>query len=282
MSLRILVTLTLAITIFFCRDAAADCSAGQKVDVGGYALWMKSSGSGVPTVVFESGGGEDSSEWANIEPIIRERANVSTVIYDRAGLGKSDPDPRPYRIRDEATALRRALDQCGIRGPIVLVAHSYGGFISEIVASKDKRVKGLVLVDANIPSFFDDKEAAAISSRYTPLAQNLIKENPSLGRNLLRQDQAYPATARSMRDVHLPLSLPIIDITAEHTWVDAPDELAAMRHAHAQFVAESSNRVAIFAAGSGHYISRDRPEIVISAILRLISEIDYPKSVVKR
>lgn len=280
-SLRIIATLVLAITMLWCSDAVADCD-GRKVDVGRYALWMQSRGDGNPTVVFESGGGEDSSEWSNIEPIIRERAKVRTVIYDRAGLGKSDPNPRPYRIEDEGTALRRALDQCDIHGPIILVAHSYGGFISEILASEDKRVKGLVLVDANIPSFFDDKEAAVISARYTPLAEDLIKEKPDLGRNLFRQDQAYPATARHMRDVHVPLNLPIIDITAEHTWVDAPDELAAMRRAHSEFVAASPNRVAIFAKGSGHYISRDQPDIVIDAVLHLISEIHEQKSAVNR
>jgi pimeloyl-ACP methyl ester carboxylesterase len=272
-SLRIIATVVLSVTMLWCGDAVADCGIGQKVDVGGYALWMRSQGRGTPTVVFESGGGEDSSEWSNIEPVVRERANVRTVVYDRAGLGKSDPNPRPYRIEDEGTALRRALDQCDIHGPIIIVAHSYGGFISEILASQDKRVKGLVLVDANIPSFFDDKEAAVISARYTPLAEGLIKEKPDLGRNLFRQDQAYPATARYMRDVHVPLNLPVIDITAEHTWVDEPDELAAMRRAHSEFVAASPNRAAIFVKGSGHYISRDRPDIVINAVLRIITEI---------
>ena len=115
-----------------------------------------------------------------------------------------------------------------------------------------------VLVDANIPSFFDDKEAAVISARYTPLAEDLIKERPDLGRNLFRQDQAYPATARHMRDVHVPLNLRVINITAEHTWVDAPDELAAMRRAHSEFVAASPNRVAIFAEGSGQRPTRHR------------------------
>ncbi len=279
--MRIIVTLVLFAILGGSDAVAEDCSVGREVDVGGYALWIQSRGDGIPTVVFESGGGEDSSEWSNIEPVIRERAKVRTVVYDRAGLGKSDSNPRPYRIQDEGTALRRALDQCDIHGPIMLVAHSYGGFISEILASEDKRVKGLVLVDANIPSFFDDKEAGAISARYTPLAEDLIKEKPELGRNLLRQDQAYPATARYMRDVHIPLSLPIIDITAEHTWVDAPDELAAMRRAHSEFVAASPNRVAIFAKGSGHYISRDRPDIVIDAVLHLVSEIQE-ESVIKR
>ena len=268
--------------MLWCGDAVADCGVGQKVDVGGYALWIRSQGKGNPTVVFESGGGEDSSEWSNIEPVIQERANIRTVVYDRTGLGKSDPNPQPYRIGDEVTALRRALHQCDIDGAIIIVAHSYGGFISEILASQDKRVKGLVLVDANIPSFFDDKEATAISARYTPLAEDLIKDNPGLGRNLLRQDQAYPATARYMRRVHVPLNLPIIDITAEHTWVDGPDELAAMRRAHSKFVAASPNRVSVFAEGSGHYISKDKPAIVIDSVIRLISKLQEQNPELKR
>jgi pimeloyl-ACP methyl ester carboxylesterase len=279
--LRIIAPLALSITTFCCTGAVADC-VGRKVDVGGYALWMQSRGDGIPTVVFESGGGEDSSEWSNIEPVIRERAKVRTVLYDRAGLGKSDPNPRPYRIEDEGTALRRALDQCDIHGPILLVAHSYGGFISEILASEDKQVKGLVLVDANIPSFFDDKEAAVIKARYEPLADSLKKDKPDVARVLIPVVQAYPATALHMRDVQIPLNLPVIDITAEHTWVDAPDELAAMRRAHSDFVAASPNRVAIFAEGSGHYVSRDRPELVIDAVVHLVSEIREQKSVVKR
>lgn len=283
MRLRVVSTLVLLAAMFRCCDAAAeDCSAGRKVDAGGYALWMHSQGEGAPTIVFEAAGEEDSGEWSNIEPVIRERAKVRTVVYDRAGLGKSDSDPRPYRVEDEGTALRRALGRCDIEGSIVIVAHSYGGFIAEMLAAEDKRVKGLVLVDANIPSFFDEKEAALISARFTPLAEDLIKEKPGLGRNLLRQDQAYPATARHMRDVHVPLDLPIIDITAEHTWVDAPDELAAMRRAHAEFVAASPKRVAIFAEGSGHYISRDKPEIVIDAVVKIASEVREEKPEVKQ
>ena len=151
--MRIIATPVLAITVFSCSRAFADC-VGRKVDVGGYALWIQSRGEGTPTVVFESGGGEDSSEWSNIEPVIRKRAKVRTVVYDRAGLGKSDPNPRPYLIEDEGTALRRALDQCDIHGPIILVAHSYGGFVSEILASEDKQVKRSGVGRREHPFFF--------------------------------------------------------------------------------------------------------------------------------
>ena len=37
-------------------------------------------------------------------PPSRNGPQVKTVVYDRAGLGKSDPNPRPYRIEDEGVA----------------------------------------------------------------------------------------------------------------------------------------------------------------------------------
>jgi pimeloyl-ACP methyl ester carboxylesterase len=85
------------------------------------------------------------------------------------------------------------------------VAHSYGSFISEILASEDKRVQGLVLVDANIPSFFDDKEATVIKARYELLADDLKRDKPDVARVLIPLVQAYPDTACHMRDIHIPL-----------------------------------------------------------------------------
>jgi pimeloyl-ACP methyl ester carboxylesterase len=91
-------------------------------------------------VVFEAGGGEDSSVWREVEPAVRERYGVRTMVYDRAGLGRSPRSPAPYRIDGEADALRRELDRHGIGAPVVLVAHSYGGFVTTIVAGTDPRL----------------------------------------------------------------------------------------------------------------------------------------------
>src|SRR5271170_7451604 len=79
-------------------------------------------------------------------------------------------------------------------GPPKYVLKGVG--LSEILASEDKRVKGLVLVDANIPSFFDDEEAAVIKARYEPLAGALKRDKPDVARVLIPVVQAYPATAR--------------------------------------------------------------------------------------
>jgi pimeloyl-ACP methyl ester carboxylesterase len=245
----------------------------RKVDVGGYGIWMQVAGEGKPTVVFESGGGDDSSVWAKIEPEIRQQCQVRTVVYDRAGLGKSDPKPGPYRIEDEAAALQRALDAFGIRGPILLVAHSYGGFVSTLVAAHGPRVAGMVLVDANLAGFFDDAEVQRLLAKYSPQFDALRQARPDLARVMIPMMQAYPETAKTMRRATIPASLPVIDIVAEKTWVDSPQELASMRKAHADFVAASSSREAVFAGGSSHQVMRDRPDLVIAAVEKLVKQI---------
>ena len=243
------------------------------MDVGGYRLWMKVSGSGSPTVLFESGGGDNSAVWAAVEPEVRRRRRVTTVLYDRAGLGRSERKPGPYRIDDEVAAVRAALTACGVAGPLVLVAHSYGGFVSLRMAEEDRRVAGLVLVDANLPGFFDDAQVARLLDRVKPMLPEMARAAPKIGKVMVPLTLALPRTARRMRSVAIPASLPIVDILAEKTWLPTPEEVAAMRRAHAAFVAASPYREMVFAKGSGHYVMRDRPKVVIESIGRLIDRL---------
>jgi pimeloyl-ACP methyl ester carboxylesterase len=84
---------------------------------------------------------------------------------------------------------------------------------------------------------------------------------------------AFPETAKLVRATRIPLSLPIIDIVAERAWVESPEEILAMRREHAAFVAASPDRGAVFAAGSGHYVMRDRPDLVVDATSRLLERL---------
>jgi pimeloyl-ACP methyl ester carboxylesterase len=238
-------------------------------------LWTSVAGSGSPTVVFEAGGGDDSSVWAPIEPEIRERVGVTTFLYDRAGLGRSDPPPvGEYRIDDEAAALRRALDERSVSGPIILVAHSYGGFVATLVAAADPRVAGAVLVDANLAAFFDEAEVERQLALYTPQFPALEEQAPELARVMIPLMRAYPETARRLRTVDYPPSLPTIDVVAEHSWGATPAQNEAMRRAHAEFVAAApETREAVLAEGSGHYVMRDRPDVVLDAIARMVARV---------
>jgi pimeloyl-ACP methyl ester carboxylesterase len=85
--------------------------------------------------------------------------------------------------------------------------------------------------------------------------------------------RAVPATAKQLRASRLPLALPVIDIVAERTCVNSPEEVSAMGREHAAFVAASPTREAVFVTGSGHYVMSDRPDLVIDVVTRMIDRV---------
>lgn len=256
---------TLALLLAGCEQRA--------VDVGGYRLWMKFVGQGTPTVVFESGGGDDASVWGDVERHVRKRCGVRTIVYDRAGLGESEPSPGPYSIDEEAAALQRALTHEAVTGPLVMVAHSYGGFVATLVAANDPRVAGMVLVEANLAGFFDAAQAERQLAAHAPQFASLQQAKPALARVMVPLMRALPKTAERMRAVPYPPNLPTIDIVAERSWLQSPEDIASMRRVHATFVAESPAREAVFAPGSGHNVMRDRPDVVEDAIARMVQRV---------
>ena len=60
-----------------------------------------------------------------------------------------------------------------------------------------------------------------------------------------------------------------IDIVAEKTPFEGTPDAQRWKACHQQFVAASQNREGILAQGSGHYIHREKPDIVFNAIVKL-------------
>jgi pimeloyl-ACP methyl ester carboxylesterase len=125
---------------------------GQLVDVGGYRLHLLVMGEGQPgpTVILDSGMVSFSSNWGWVQPEVAKVAPV--VAYDRAGLGWSDPGPKPRDAEQSARELHTALERVGIAGPFVLAGHSYGGLaVRSFAALYPDEVAGVVLVDGSHP-----------------------------------------------------------------------------------------------------------------------------------
>jgi len=128
---------------------------GRLVDANGSRLNLYCTGTGAPTVVFDSGWGDWAPIWAFVQP--RVAAWTQACSYDRAGIGFSDPGPMPrtsLRIADE---LHSALHNAGITGPYILVASSFGGDNMRVFASRyTADVAGLVFLESDT----DDLEPA--------------------------------------------------------------------------------------------------------------------------
>ena len=121
-------------------------SPGQQIPLDGGSVHVVASGTGNPTVVFESGMGGNLLDWTAVTAALP--STVHLLAYDRAGLGWSDPRPgprTPERIVDE---LETVLGATGTDPPYVFVAHSMGARYARLFATRHPGdVAGLVLVD---------------------------------------------------------------------------------------------------------------------------------------
>ncbi|MEA2206871.1 MAG: hypothetical protein QOE77_3647 [Blastocatellia bacterium] len=126
----------------------------EKVDAGGHKLNFLTAGSGGPTVILEGGFGAGIASWTTVLGEIAKFTRV--VAYDRAGLGQSEPGPKPRTAMQFARELHTALQNVGIKPPYVLVGHSMGGITVRVFADMyPQEVAGLVLVDPSQESFND-------------------------------------------------------------------------------------------------------------------------------
>ncbi len=240
------------------------------VSVDSQNLWVDLQGHGSPTVVFESGNGNDSSVWAAITPRVRQ-LGVRTFVYDRAGLGKSRPRVGPYRIDREVGFLARVLRKCEVRGPLILVAHSYGGLMALLMSSANSDVDGIVLLDATVPQTFTEGEVAATLAEVRPQYPEVRRGAPELAATIIPLMEAMPATMQRLKAVTIPRDLPIIDVVADSATYTREDAKAIHDQGHVAFVAQSPARELVTARGSGHKIMIDTPDVAVEAIRRMVT-----------
>lgn len=142
-----------------CGLAAAQTAAPKTfVEVDGHKLHVRVAGTakpGVPTVVFESGLGSPIDAWYPVPSEVA--ATTRTVVYERAGIGASEPGPEPRTITQIVAELHALLAKLDVPPPYVLVGHSLGGaIIHSFAATYPKEIAGLVYID---PTDFTQTEA---------------------------------------------------------------------------------------------------------------------------
>jgi pimeloyl-ACP methyl ester carboxylesterase len=121
---------------------------GRLVSINGFRLNLYCTGSGAPTVVFDSGFLDWAPAWSTVQPQIAKWTRACS--YDRPGAGFSDPGPMPRTSVRIAEELHSALHRAGIAGPYILVGHAFGGDNVRTFADLHLgETAGLVLVDAD-------------------------------------------------------------------------------------------------------------------------------------
>jgi pimeloyl-ACP methyl ester carboxylesterase len=227
-----------------------------------------------PAIVLDSGGGEDHTQWKDIVPQLSKATGSQIITYDRAGLGNSDEVKGPWDGRAAASDLQAGLRELGATRNVVLVSHSQAGEVATYFARANPGVlSGEVLVDANVPQFFTDREIQRLVAVTTPQIEALKKQpSTKANRQLIATSENFGPTHRAYHKVSWPDSIPFTYIASEKTPFDgSPQDAQRWRDAAAAFVAAGPGRTLITARGSSHEVPQDKPQLVVNEIEKMVA-----------
>jgi hypothetical protein len=222
----------------------------QKVDIGGYALYIRSAGTGSPMVILDAGGTDTAESWALIQPHVAQFTHV--CAYDRAGLGRSEAGPVPTTCEQIVKELHTLLSHAHLAGPYVLVGHSFGSLNMRLYASLySDEIAGMVLVDPVHEDMYVDLDTTAVPAIDFEASVQQIR-------------------ARGEKLEHWPLiilshglSVPYFPEKVTTMWLSCHRRLARL----------SSNSIHVIATRSRHFIQADQPEIVVEAIRQVVEAV---------
>jgi pimeloyl-ACP methyl ester carboxylesterase len=181
---------------------------GDLVDIGGRKLHLLATPGAGPPLVIVAALGTPAIDWLAIQRALAP--DVSVVLYDRGGLGWSDPGPRPRTAARMADELHALLTAARIEPPYVLAGHSLGGLIALIYTARHReRVAGLALIDSSHPDmnkrlpadrFFASRHGqwllVAAQWRLTPLGLVRLADDLGVRRQITGQARRiYPPDA---------------------------------------------------------------------------------------
>jgi pimeloyl-ACP methyl ester carboxylesterase len=241
-------------------------------DIGGRQLFLRCSGHGSPTVVFEGGLTHD---WYDLQNRVAPFTRVCSYDHPNGPWSRSEHAPTPRTARDFVADLHTLLRVARVPGPYVLAGHSNGGLFTLLYASTyPRQVAGLVLIDAVHP--------ATIKRRLAMLKPILPPEEWQAARQrmitvphrLVDPERVDIWTSERQTRVALRRSpirpMPLVVLAHGHPDDPPPPYVELEEPFWRQLQRELARLVPggrlVIATESGHDIQHDQPELVLDAI----------------
>jgi pimeloyl-ACP methyl ester carboxylesterase len=268
------VTLLLIFVLGGCSEKTHD--PGGYVDVGGYRLYYETYGSGSPTVIFENGSGSELTDWQYVAPEIAKTNRV--ILYDRAGLGRSDFGTCPRDAYQRVAEFNTLLTALNVNQPFVLVSHSLGCILSRYYRHLyPGNVLGMIQVDPGHESLLTRAGtafAAAVHADIIAFSKNLTPGQSAEAFGTF--DTWTEVEAAGLKSVgNIPLTVIVSTQTQRLVPEEALNEIGnnALRELQKELVGQSPQGKLVTAEGSGHMVQLEQPQLVIDAVKAVLAKV---------
>jgi pimeloyl-ACP methyl ester carboxylesterase len=260
------------------QDQAAE-AVEKLVDVGGYNLNFRIIPGHGQAILLEAGGAMDSTEWNVLAPRLARETGATVIAYDRAGFGKSDLPETKYDLREDTAALWRGLRTLGLDRNLVLVGHSYGGFLIRFEAAEHPdAVRGAVFVDPFTVEFVDIFGIEYCNNHPlmgklpfdTSRPEKLSKVQRAIVRMVGAPGSNLAEKIAVMRQAVVPEGIPVRVITAGIAFLPKPEEWKAWRESQERFTASIKGATLVVAEKSGHMIPFSQPDLIVAVVSEVV------------
>ena len=264
------------------------------IDIDGAAVRVRSSlakpaDQKTPAVVFETGAGLPLETW---DPVLEKVAAFAPVVaYDRPGTGKSAWDGQSLTPQHANQRLKKLLGVLDVKSPVVLVGHSWGGALARYFAGEyPQMVRAILYIDptdvtmtepmwqqmfasfgattSDLDAFFlvmdtSTRNLPAATREESMMMMKLLRTNTVEERHLKPAPNVASSVLLAGRIAALPKGM--VPFNGEAYAKALQDVrvrgLRSWAHSGGQFAVVD---------GTGHFVYRDAPDVVIKEIHRLI------------
>lgn len=260
-----------------------------------FRMYIDCQGEGATPIIIEPGIGDSLANWLPIRDALAE--HTQTCVYDRAGMGLSDPGPGPRTTSQIATELYYLLKKAKVNGPYIYIGHSFGGYIAQYMAQVlPDQTAGLVLVDSSHPDQverlaeldkkdlmpkqtvggykFEDQSKLTLEQRYW---KHLNAQRKSVW-SQMDELGSFEESAEEVSETRTEtLTMPIAVLTRgkkqlpdvpdigslEDVWQDMQKELLSL----------SDNSWQVIVTESGHSIHQEAPDVIVENALKILQSL---------
>ncbi|MEU5128415.1 alpha/beta fold hydrolase [Streptomyces mobaraensis] len=252
----------------------------RPVPVAGGTLDVRVGGRTGPALVFVHYWGGSADTWNGV--IARLPSGRATVRYDQRGWGTSRSLPGPYGLDRLADDLDRVIAAC-VPGPFVLVGHSMGAKVSQLLAARGPAgLAGLVLVapaPPEPPGTVTEEYRRELSHAYDspaavrhaldhvltaaplpgPVRATALRDSVAAGPEA-RREWPLRGIAEDITGAARRIAVPVTVLAAEHDVVEPPGVLREFLLPHLPHAS------LVTVPDAGHLLPAERPGAVAAAI----------------
>lgn len=259
----------------------------RRVTVPGGALEVRLKGGTGPVLVCVHYWGGSAGTWSEV--IGHLPPEQATVRFDQRGWGTARALPGPYHLDRLADDLARVVEEC-VPGPYVLVGHSMGGKVAQLLAARRPLgLAGLFLLapaPAEPPATVTEEYRRDLSHAYdSPEAvrhalNDILTATPLPGATLataVRDSLAAGPQARQewpLRGMARDISRAVRDITVPVTVLAGErDVVESARVLRACLLPRIPHAALLTVPGAGHLLPLEAPHAVAVALAAFVEQL---------